>query len=439
MLCVDQGGARLVSEELLQRGNNSSQGWNVRFLGGKPLLCDGLHLNFYPVQAEIASAEKITPIELTIQKKKMRTAAKIKRTPFEEENYIASAWSRPQDLPFSNGPRSIRVLGPQPEMVITNITEEVTHGKALEGTVNRVLLKLQAGSDECCSDIRVTVSCFSVLMTSSGSTLRLVSREELSSETENSVDMSNSCYRTPILVKPSEIIGVESPQTTHVGYDLPMGWITAGTGQHDTIIDIPELNRGDSSFVQLDFFRPAAYCDTVLLSTENVIGDENLGDGSLCKTDFYVSIAYSQKRSSSERQNQRRPKRISRVRPVMASSAKENVPDHPDGFISNQAAEPSNETKPDLVSLDWSGSIIWTPPMIANFSPGVKKAFPCGSHHPSLHLQSANRRSANENDFLLVDGETFSTRCSLQLDKSMDGIETEIVAVRFEVISFQKL
>ena len=107
--------------------------------------CDGLRLVFYPVHAEKTSAEKVTLIELTIQKRKPRTAANIKRTPFEKEKYIVSAWSRPQYLPLSRGPPSLRVLGPMLQLVVTNLTEEVTNGKAIEGTVNRLLFRLQAG------------------------------------------------------------------------------------------------------------------------------------------------------------------------------------------------------------------------------------------------------------------------------------------------------
>jgi hypothetical protein len=428
------GGARLVSEEQHQRGNLNSQGWSVKFLGGKPLLCDGLFLSFYPVQAEIMSSSRITLIELHIQKRKMRTAANIKRTPFEEENYIASAWSRPHDLSLLKGPRSVRVLGPQPEMVVTNITENLTHGKALEGTVNRFVLKLETGADECCNDIKINVSCFSVLVTSSGSTKRLVSREELSAESENSVDMSNPSYRTPILVKPCQS-GFDADDSTCVGYILPSGWTAAGTGQEYSVTAVPNMKRGDSTYVQLDFFRPAAHVEKVLFSNDDCSNDENIGDVSLCKTDFYVVITYTQKKMSLEKQNQRRPKRVSRVKPVMTSTPIDNVSDPHDALPSIHVDDLADETKPDVVSLDWSGSILWTPPMFANFTSGAKNCFPCGVRHASLRVVvDPHPGPTYETHNYVADGERVTSRCSLHLDQSMDGIQMEIVSIRFEVI-----
>ena len=425
-----QGGARLVSEQLLQRGNSEAQGWNVRFLGGKPLLCDGLHLTFYPVQAEAASSSTLTLIELTIQKKKIKTAANIKRTPFEEENYIASAWSRPQHLPFSRGPRSVRVLGPQPELVVTNMTEEATKGKALEGTVNRVLLKLQAGSEENCTELRINVSCFNVLITPTGTTKRLVLNDELLRGSENSLDMSNANYRTPSLVKDSNEL--QSSQKACSGFDLPVGWALAGTGQQysDTCDD---LKSGESTFIQLDVYRPAAYSQRVLLSDDGILDDENIGDVSLCKTDFYVSVEYKQERLSTEKQSQPRQRRTTRARPQMSSALRENTTGSDEGLGTNLHAYPVNTEAFDIVSLEWSGSILWAPPITASFSRGAQSGYPCGSRHPSQLIDSSNTSSPDEIDFLLTHGEIFSTRCSLQLDTSMDSIHTEIVAVRFEV------
>lgn len=423
------GGARLVSEEMLQPGNSNSQGWNVRFLGGKPLLCDGLQLTFYPVQAEKNFHEKITLIELTIEKKKMRTAANIKRTPFEEENYIASAWSRPQHLPFSRGPRSLRVLGPQPKLVITNVTEAATNGKALEGTVNRILLKLQSGSEERCSEMSLVVSCFSVLITRSGSTKRLVSENE-SKEAENSIDMRNPRCRTPMLVKKAHLSNGELSASTDLGYDLPAGWQAAGSGQNDTHVNVTELMGGECSFVHLDFFRPAAYTQKQLLTADNSTEGDDLDDMCLCKTDFYVTVTYRQERPST--QKQKRTRRISRIRPVMTSATKENAAvETVENCAPNQMADGA-EVSSDKVSLEFAGSVVWAPPIAANFVAGARKGCPSGSRHPSNRVEGAPQTSTKV-DYVLTDGERFSTRCSLQLDPSMEGLQTEIISVRFEV------
>ena len=298
----------------------------MRFLGGKPLLCDGLSIVFYPVQAEKSSggAEQVTLIELTIEKKKKKTAANIKRTPFEEENYIASAWSRPPTVPFSRGPRSLRVLGPLPQLVVTNLTEPLTKGKALEGTVNRVLLKLQAGADERCSKMKLSVSCFSVLITPSGSTKRLVSEEDLVEEAENSVDMKNPRFRTPILVGTSSN-DTNRAVSTNFGYDLPAGWQVSGSGQKDAIKDLEPLREGETSFVTVDFFRPAAHTQKEGFAVEDSINDEDLGDVSTCKTDFYITLTYEQERPPTHKPKMKR--RSVRKRPVMLSASKGDAGD----------------------------------------------------------------------------------------------------------------
>lgn len=424
------GGARLVSEEILQPGNRNSQGWNVRFLGGKPLLCDDLHIVFYPVQAEKASGgmEQVTLIELSIIKKKKKTAANIKRTPFEEENYIASAWSRPSIVPFSKGPRSLRVLEPQPQLVITNLTEPLTQGKALEGTVNRVLLKLQAGPDERCSNVKLSLSCYSVLITPFGSTKRLVSEQELAG-VENSLDMKISSLRTPILVS-------VSPTPTDVsvasgfGYNLPVGWNVAGSGYKEVGKVLEPLNEGEVSYVSVELFRPAAHTQRQP-QTEGDLNEEDVGDLSSCKTDFYVTLTYTQERPSSRQQNKSKRRSI-RQRPVM--SASKNVVSGKSDIVATEpiTPEPTTETLKE-VSLEYTASIVWTSPIVSTFSWGAKKIVPSGNRHPS---NRANGDADETDECVIVDGESTSIRCNLHLDGSMDWLKTELVAIRFEVGTF---
>ena len=160
----------MVSEEVY--GDKESSGrnsqWSLRCLGGKPLRCDGLRLVFYPVHSAALSKSENTIVELTIEKKFLKTETNIKRTPFEEDNYISSAWRRPQHIPLTSGPRCLRVLSPLADMIVTNLTESSTGGKALEGTVNRVLLRLKAGLLENCSDVKFKVRSSSFLVSSQG-------------------------------------------------------------------------------------------------------------------------------------------------------------------------------------------------------------------------------------------------------------------------------
>ena len=425
------GGARLLSADQLSIENKVTQGWSLRFLGGKPLKCDGLRIAFYPVQVGkvSGSGDQVPVIELTIDKKKPRTSADIRRTPFEEENYIASAWSRPNSLPLSRGPRSLRVLGPQPQMVISNITELSTDGKVLEGTVNRVVLKLQAGPGEHCVDINFRVSCFSVLISAGGNTKRLVSEEDLSSEAETSVNMKDPKYRTPVLVLESSAL--DNVETTDCGYSLPPGWTMAETGQgFERKVQV--LKGGDATYVQLDFFRPSPTMPT------RETGEIN---DSLCKTDFYVTVWYRKERTSGggKRRASNRAGRGSQRRGGRAMGrgrGREGKRSAPPG--ADDQPEPSTDfsaedmkVAPDDVSLEYSGAIVWSRPMVANFSPGVTVAEPCGIPHPSnnTHLP---REAETRADMVSVDGGRIAAKCTLESPNKLEELRTEVVGMQFE-------
>jgi hypothetical protein len=392
----------------------------MRFLGGKPLLCNGLNLIFYPVQAEKVSggAEKVTLIDLTIEKMKRKTAANIKRTPFEEENYIASAWSRPLRLHLSRGPRSLRVLGPSPQLVITNMTETLANGKAIEGTVNRILIKLQAGPNELCSNVNVDVSCFSVLLKPNGSTKRLVSKEEVEQAAENSIDMTNPMFRTPVLVS-CQSVSMDKQDLIEYGYPLPFGWKVSGSGQKGSSIRVPNLRGEESAFIHLDFYRPAGSRQKPISEGDDDfqsdIDDDVIADVSLCKTDYYVTVTYRQEGPPTAKPQ--RTRRQSRRRPVMLSGNKDSVSSEdnnaiadPDDPLCDDDGEFSSE-----VSLEYSGSIVWAPPMAAKFCLGTKKGFPSGNRHPSNRIEN----SSPANECVIVAGQNVSVRCSLELDRSM--------------------
>lgn len=418
-----------MSEEDLSQDNRASTGWSLRFLGGKPLRCDGMRLVFYPVQAEKAagSGETVTLIDFTLQKKKPKTAANIKRTPFEEENYLASAWSRPMHLPLSRGPRSLRVLGPMPELVIKDVTEEATGGSVLEGTVNRILLRLTSGPQELCTDIKVKVTCFSVLVTPSGSTRRLVSEEELTPDAEGSISMKNCKHRTPTLVAADDLT---SETDTGLGYHLPRGWKLAGSGQSYSYPTMSMLEGGQSKFIDLCLYRPAP-----LLQTSGFLADddENVADASLCKTDFYVTVTYRQerklpqtfKRSSIRRSNRRR-------KPVVrsASASEEPLGGMP-SFDEPETKEEPNEggTSSAEVSLEYNGTVMWGKPLSATFRPGVKRGCPSGSRALS---NQENQPPAADKVLTLVEGESVTTNCAFKAEGSVDGLKTELIGVYFE-------
>jgi hypothetical protein len=425
------GGARFLAEDKLPDTTQQSQGWNLSFLGGKPLCCDGLRIAFYPVQAEKSGTEKdsLTFIELTMLREKPRTAANIKRTPYEEENYIASAWSRPTYLPLSRGPRSLRVSGPVSHLNVTNITDELTSGKAVEGTINSIVLKLQAGSGEVCSNIKISVSCFSVLVTPSGSTKRLVSQEDITAETENSLDMTNPAYRTPALLWRTK----EKSELSPLGYCTPSGWAMLGSGQMQEPISFSRLNGGECSYISLNLFRPASDMEVDLEPTESLVLDK-LADWSVCKTDYYVTVSYQQERPSTKRTRPAtRGQRRSRRPPTMPVST--NEPDNASKtghqLTKEEQIGEGEQDASDEVTLEFTGSIVWTNPLTATFSRGSGNTCPSGSRHPLNSLVRDPLYSAKE--FALVDGESTTAVCHLRLDSAMEGLETDIVSVAFKV------
>lgn len=377
--------------------------------------------------------EKVTFVELTIEKKSSRTAANIKRTPFEEENYVASAWSRPTDHPLSMGPRSIRVLAPQPQLVVSNVTESITNGKALEGTVNRILFKLQAGLQERCSNIRISVTCFSVLLTPTGTTIRLVSEEALETETENSFDMKTPYFRTPTIVLKSTT-GTAQLESGY-GYNLPNGWNVAGTGQGHSYSCTSNLKEGESSFIHIDMFRPATVntSNKDFLSADETIETEDLADFCLCKTDYYVTITYQQERPSNVKQ--KIAKRAIRRRPQMGAVAISNTANSSEFRDQTEAVDNFDSTECyDEVSFEKTGTLIWSSPLTATFRRGTRTGYPSGICHPSNSIAPGIGTSNDE--IILHDGECLTTHCSLQLDPSIEEMETEVVSVRFEVSQF---
>jgi hypothetical protein len=398
------GGARLVSEESVAKGNQNAQGWSTQFLGGKPLRCDGLRMLFYPVQAERVSdaGESVTVIEVTIEKKKAKTAANIKRTPFEEDNYVSSAWSRSSHLPLSQGPRCLRVLNPQPELSVSNLTDVVTGGKSLEGTVNRVVLRLQPGHNETCRNIQVSISLFSVLISQSGVTMRLVHPEQLTddSEVDGSVDMSDPSLRTPVLVA-SDPSGHLSA-ATGLGYLVPDGWGVAGSGHQHSFTYEAELKSGDASFLELNFFRPAVD-----------LGVSAFVD-STCKTDYYVTVSYQQERVDPSKQKRSIRRSLRRRGRAKTSDAEEN--------------QNEDEPRDDDVSVEYAGALVWVKPFTAIFKQGTRTCFPSGSTHPANLVGLSSTFGLSE-ECAVIDGERVTVKCTIS--EASHSLQTEIAAVQF--------
>lgn len=379
---------------------------------------------FYPVHSATVNEGKNTEIELTIEKKQKKTEAKIKRTPFEEDNHISSAWMRPKALPMSRGPRCLRVLSPLSEMIVTNLTEPFTGGKVLEGTVNRIIFKLKAGPQENCTDVKFRVTCSSLLISAEGKTKKISSEESDDQENNPIADMKNPCVRTPVLVTKDES---SVSQMTEYGYAIPSGWSLVGNGQ-GMILDnynpaISTLKSGESTYAYFDVYRPPPNLTRMDGVVQDGINQEDLEyDRDMCQTDIDISVCYRQTRTS---QNSKKapPKRRARSR-----KKKDEESD---------AAPPPDE-KDELVYFDHSVAVLWSAPILAVFSPGMKQTQPSGNRHPSNNVPDPNSpahslTAATKNEMVLIDGERVLTKCAFEAVTSADGLLADIEQIKFEV------
>ncbi|CAJ1893376.1 unnamed protein product [Cylindrotheca closterium] len=406
-------GARLVEEDVNadKKGGQSSGQWSLRCLGGRPLRCDGLKIDFYPVQSATGDG-KNTVVELTIEKKYARTDANIKRTPFEEDNYLASAWRRPKLAPMAWGPRCLRVLSPMADMVITNLTEQKTNGKAMEGAVNRVLLKFKAGEFERCMGVKVKISCSSFLVSPEGKVRRIVGSQEAGSD-ESCLSKENPNVRTPTLVKKQEGL---PPQPADVGYTLPEGW--GGNESSDFVSIAPQLNGGESAFTYFDLYRPLPPISRAqFVLSEGSDGDEFSFDQDMCQTDVDVTVSYRQERPSQKGNQPLR--RRGRRKPDEVQASEEEL----------------TEVEDDIVTLEYNARVQWAAPISAVFKLGLNDSHPCGNRHPSNLLPDPNATSPRHHessDIVALHGERVGARCTLEAVAADDSLVPNIEEVRFK-------
>ena len=423
-------GARLIAEHIFEKGpQDKNSQWSVRYLGGKPLRCDGLKLVFYPVHVEKAAvssgASNVNVIELTIEKMRPRTAANIKRTPFEEDNYVESAWSRPDHLPLSLGPRCLRILGPMPQMIVTNISESFTGGKAVEGTVNRVLVKLQAGPLEICKDMTCQLRFSSTLLALDGSTTHL--RFDYGGDSDVAARMG---LRIPVLVSADKSTkSAAGNSISNDGCILPNGWKLLCPRQGDPVelqVSPTTLKMGEETYLYFDVYRPHQTIppiDGVDETGSKRSSEEAESQNQLCQSDFGLTMTYKQERPKVPQVRGRR-----RRKPVPGSVFDETQ-------VLGEAA-----SEPETVSLEYTGSITWISPFAVDFV-GVdssQKGPPSGSRHPSNALTNEpsehfNSDKEGQSEFALIDGERVHTRCTLRTIELPNEVDVEVSRVWFQV------
>eukprot|EP00531_Pseudo-nitzschia_arenysensis_P016714 CAMPEP_0116151196 /NCGR_PEP_ID=MMETSP0329-20121206/19963_1 /TAXON_ID=697910 /ORGANISM="Pseudo-nitzschia arenysensis, Strain B593" /LENGTH=1593 /DNA_ID=CAMNT_0003647783 /DNA_START=104 /DNA_END=4885 /DNA_ORIENTATION=+ len=365
--------------------------WSIRCLGGKTLRCEGIILTF----SVVSSAARNTCVKLAIEGKQPDAPPNTKRTNFDENNYVCSAWKRPPSLAVSTGPRSLRILSPIASMLVTNVTEEVTNGKVLEGTVNRVVLKLKAADYENCDNVVIRAASSSALTTDDGKekSIALPTEEGNSEEVE---DMMNPRVRAPVLVKPDP-----SSKTfmTDFGYILPSGWVLASDdNEEDDGYDIvvPTIKAGEEIYASFDVYRPTPEPVKVYTKgNETVVEEMTKLNDCKCETEINVSIRYNRE------------------------------------IIDENTSESGENAPKNSVSFDHSVNVLWSSPMSVGFSSNAKVAYPSGNQHSSNIVRDDASTGGDEKGLILIDGGNVFTKGILEPSASADVLNIEIDKVQF--------
>jgi hypothetical protein len=298
-----------------------------------------------------------------------------------------------------------------PQMIVTSLTDPMINGKALEGTVNRLVFKLQAGDGEFCYDVNYKVSCSSMLLSSDGSKTHLSPVKGVPPSTDSEVKLDSAGMRTPVLVSPDE--RSNSKRTTEFGYDLPLGWKLIGTGHasDEMTPSVSSLKPGECTYICFELYRPPPS----LKPLENKYdGDGDIStdneESKVCQTDFDIEISYRQARPAIQK----------RVDP-------------------NRSGEEQEESElSDSVVCQHCGTVVWESPILAEFFVDGRshRAFPSGSRHPSNYVSTENLSSVDTDEqfeLALTHGERTSMRCVFAPNVADDGMGVEITRIGFEV------
>ena len=202
-----------------------------------------------------------------------------KRTYFEEDNYISSAWACPEQFSLYAGPRCLRIHPPQPQLQVTDLTSKFASGKALEGTVNRIVLELQA-VDEACYDMQFTVTCTSCYMQQSD----LEKEEESTSTTK--------VQRRPILVQ-------YHPGSTSTETEL-VDWKNLGEGNETDWRPIQSsLEKNQTCCTWFDLYRPlpTSPLNAMHSPLDQCDLEENINDIH-CRTNYTIQVSHRTSGSS---------------------------------------------------------------------------------------------------------------------------------------------
>jgi hypothetical protein len=254
--------------------------------------------------------------------------------------------------------------------------------------------------------------------------------DEVDAEPEEKKEEDTTGMRTPSLVCQDK--DISDKLSTEFGYDLPRGWNLLGGGSGTPVAVSPSsstLKMGEETYLYFDIYRPHRVLVPVggvdetgsTRSSDGMVDD----DGQLCQTDFDVAITYKQARPKAQQTRGRR-----RRKP------------QPEVSVEEASAASDDTDQLDVVSLDYTGTVMWTSPVSTDFSAvdSAQKAPPSGSRHLSnlASTKESEGDTSKESDdagleFSLIDGERVSTRCSLWANEMPSDINIEVSRVWFEV------
>ena len=210
-----------------QHNAGSSQPTNQAHKIGRSFSCQEISVCLIPGFADKSLSLSKTAVKLIFTSSyqefpaRIPSASKVSKNQSDQDNYVMAAWSRRFSVPFYHGPSSLRVHSPTSNLQVVDLTAIETNSKAIDGTVNRIYLRLKAGKNELCENI----------------SFKIVSLQSTSS--------------------PNALIVIEDHSQTIPGArckSVPTGWRQRDP---DEAVDVcRELKPGSDILFFFDLFRP---------------------------------------------------------------------------------------------------------------------------------------------------------------------------------------
>lgn len=347
---------------------------DISFFGGIPLVCHGLSLMLKPLSNDDGSLMKLQVHRKHLLSPLGRSDAL--QYLMEECNYMSHSWSRPAHHPWHLGPRCLRVLSPRPTMEVTNLTETVTCGEAIEGTVNRIIFKLLAGEGCDCRDITIRLRCTSC--NENANSALIDDGEEESKDTNSDTKF--------LFVRRS--LDANALVTTSEGINIPVGWeprldVMNDESQDVSSVVVSKLGARETMLLPLDVFRPL-----------NLSLDET-ADANIVSTSYEVILTYVE---------------------VRADTGNDN------------STETGNQ-----VMIVQRGTLKWIKPFTGQFSiiEDNQKRFPCGVQHDLNSVRTSRDNQSRIN--ISADGERVRMRFTLTTNKLGGNVASGVESIFNEV------